>query len=242
MHGLCVAATVEGLQIEVLRGAGLPQPQEIDGTAAVADDGRVPGLSDDFLGVDPLWLIVAAVIAVVLDASIDRDVLAVLRASYLPGVTVLTPGVGVLDLLAVFKILLEDAELVIDTVAHCRVLQRCQRVEETGRQAPKPAVAQAHVDLFVKDICRVLTQLPQCLLDLIVDLHADHVIDHQATHQVLKRQVVGAACVGLVMARLGIDVLLQDAVANGIAGRQKPVPLLSRTHVTSQRVRQVVDD
>ena len=68
----------------------------------------------------------------------------------LPRVAEAQPLVGLLDLPAVDDLLLEDAELVADAVAERGHLQRRQRVEEAGREAPEAAVAEAGLVLAAR--------------------------------------------------------------------------------------------
>lgn len=60
----------------------------------------------------------------------------------LPRVAEAQPLVRHLDLPTVTNHLIEDAELVTDTVAHGGNVERCQRVHVTRRQAAEAAIAQ----------------------------------------------------------------------------------------------------
>ena len=74
------------------------------------------------------------------------------RASDLPGIRPAEPVVGLFVLPAVLDRLAKDAVFVAQTVAHGGKLHRGHRVEETGRQAPEPAVAQAGIRLLLQAV------------------------------------------------------------------------------------------
>ncbi len=80
-----------------------------------------------------------------LDAPIKRYHDGILRPFDLPGRVVDAPVVGLFDLLAVADFLPEQAVFVIDAVAEARQGERGQRIEKTGRQSTKTAVAQCSV-------------------------------------------------------------------------------------------------
>jgi len=61
----------------------------------------------------------------------------------LPRVAEPEPAVGPLRLPAADDLLVEDAELVPDSVADGGIVERRQRVHEAGREAPQAAVAEA---------------------------------------------------------------------------------------------------
>ena len=72
------------------------------------------------------------------------------RARDLPRILPAQPVVGPLVLPAVLDRLREDAVLVAEPVAHRGQLQGGHRVEEAGRQAPEPAVAEPGVRLLLE--------------------------------------------------------------------------------------------
>src|SRR5690606_17082129 len=74
----------------------------------------------------------------------------------LPGVALVEPVLGRLDLPAIVETLAEHAVLVADAVADCRDPQRRKRVEEARRQPAQAAIAKRRVRLVGDD--RVIVQ------------------------------------------------------------------------------------
>ena len=77
----------------------------------------------------------------VLDAAVQRHDAGVVGPLDQPGIIVRPPVIGPLALPAAFDDLLEEAELVVDAVAVCRVAVRGERVEEAGGKPPQATVA-----------------------------------------------------------------------------------------------------
>jgi hypothetical protein len=53
--------------------------------------------------------------------------------------------------MAMNELLLEQAELVVNPVTECGIIQCAQRIEETRREPPQTAVAQSHVHFGFAD-------------------------------------------------------------------------------------------
>ena len=141
-HRADEVAAAEGLEIEVLGGGRGPEPEGVDGLAAVAHHRPVEGDADQAGGPAgdraqrPLPH---------LERAVQPDLHLLVGARHLPGVRAAQPVVRLLLLPAVLDGLPEDAVLVAQPVAHGRELHGGHRVEEAGGQAPQPAVAQARV-------------------------------------------------------------------------------------------------
>ena len=139
-------AAAELEEVEVLVRGRPPEPQRVDGLAAVADDRPIVGnASEDRRQVrhhdQPPVLH--------LERAVERHLDGLPVADHLPGVGMAQPVVRVLDLAAVVDLLAEHAVLVAQAVADGRDLQRGQRVDEAGGQPAEAAVAQAGVGLFL---------------------------------------------------------------------------------------------
>jgi len=75
----------------------------------------------------------------------------------LPGIAIVQPLVRDLSLPAVVNFLLKDPEFVADAITNGRTLQRRQRIEITGSESAKPAVAQARLLLAGQHDVEILT-------------------------------------------------------------------------------------
>ncbi len=115
-----------------------------------------------------------------------------MRAHDLPGVRAAEPVVRLFLLPAVTDGLAEHAVFVPQPVAHCRELHRGHRVEEAGRQAPQPAVAQARVRFLFEQAEPVEILLLDGLLREGIEQQVRHVVGQRAADEVLHREVVDA--------------------------------------------------
>ena len=142
-----VVAGVERVQIEVvLVGLGLPQAQAVYLGSAVAHDLHVVGNGEDLLGAlggKP----VAAVLLVAHHVAAELHGDGTGGLAGLPGIAVLEPGVGLLDLTAVLDLLTEEAVAIAHAVAVAGDALLGHGVEEAGGQTTEAAVAQAGVAL-----------------------------------------------------------------------------------------------
>src|SRR5437899_1502740 len=67
------------------------------------------------------------------------------RSGYFPGIGPNQPVVRVFDLEAFLDRLPENAVFVTQAIAHRRDPERGERIDEAGRQAPEPAIAQTGI-------------------------------------------------------------------------------------------------
>ncbi len=146
------------------------------------------------------------------------------------------------DLVAVHKLLLEQAELVMNAVADRRQIERGQRIEETRRQTPQAAVAQAHVDFLLPDGVEVHAQLAECRAGRIDEACIVEIVLHQPAHQVLERKIIEPTHVLIVVDALRHNQAGEDGVTGRHRGRNPPVARSGRAHVPRQRIGQVPKD
>mmetsp|Transcript_1165 Transcript_1165/g.3729 ORF Transcript_1165/g.3729 Transcript_1165/m.3729 type:complete len:431 (+) Transcript_1165:2411-3703(+) len=181
--GLIVLAGIERLQVELLHGFAVPQPEIRRGRGAIPWDRDVASDGLHVLGRGPRPIAHRSV-----KAHGEADG----RPTNLPRVSGLgNPLVRDLHLLSVRgNALLEHTVAVTDTVAPARQVQRGHRVQEARRQASQSSVSKGRVDLRTchrlkirakgADRVGVLTLQPQ-----VVDG-----VGHRAAHEELSRQVV----------------------------------------------------
>ncbi len=93
------------------------------------------------------------------------------------------PLVGPLHLPAVDDLLLEDAELVADAVAHGRDLQGRQRIDEAGRESPEATVAETGLHFLLPQFVEVEAKLADRLAHRVVDAQVDQLVAEVRSHQ-----------------------------------------------------------
>ena len=140
MDRAVVVAKVEVLEVEQLDRFAPPQPEGVAGVDAVAEHRGVIRHALDPHGRDPADPVSPRLVGVAFGMAAEADVEAVVRTRDLPGIALLQPLVGDLDLGAVADLLVEDAELVAEAVADRRHLKRRKRVEVAGGKAAEAAV------------------------------------------------------------------------------------------------------
>ena len=230
-HGFLVTPAVEGLEIELFGGARFPEAKEVHRVGAVAGHRDVIGNAHQFLPAHPARDVVAAVVEDVLDVAIDLDLGGVLGAHDLPRGSVLHPGVGQLDLVAIAKFLLEEPVLVMDAVADGGKVQGRQRVQEAGGQPAQAAVAQPHVILLMAKFLVVETQFLQGVHHVAIDARAVEAVGKEPAHQKLQREIINPLGVAVVVHGRRGDHSLHDHALHRLGGRQPPIALRRRRGV-----------
>jgi hypothetical protein len=145
-----------------------------------------------------------------------------------------------LDLPAVLQLLLEDAELVAQPVAHGRDLQRGERVHQAGGEATEAPVAQPRIGLLVEDLLQRQAVGGQALPRVLEHLEREQVGLEPAPRQVLGGQVVYPLHVELSVAALGADPAVHDAIAGGVDHGLEQVARGGRDQVLGEGEPQVI--
>ncbi len=169
VHRSVIVAVVEHRKVERFGRFGTPEPQRVRGVVVVTEDRRVVGNADDDALGDPAYAVAPVLVGPALRAAAQLDLHRPLRTRDVPGRAEAQPLVSALDLPAVDDLLLEDAKLVADAVAHRGDLQRGHGIEKAGGQPPQPAVAQPRFLLLLQQLVEVQPQLRDRLLHLAVD-------------------------------------------------------------------------
>ena len=127
----------------------------------------------------------------------EADLLGLIHLGDEPGVAQAQPVVGLLHLLAVHDLLLEDAQLVADGIAGSGDLQGGHGVQVAGGQTAQAAVAQAGVRLLLKQVGGREAQVLQRVLQGIQKAQIVGVLFQGTAHQKFQRQVVDLALLAL---------------------------------------------
>ncbi len=131
--GIDIFAAIEIVEVKIGGCFGRPQTESIDSASAVADNRQIVGHADDVAGIDPAPFL-ALRSGDDVHAAFELNGKRVLGAGDFPGVAELEPLVGLFDLVAVDNLLIEDAEIVAESVADGGETQSGHRVEKAGRQ------------------------------------------------------------------------------------------------------------
>ena len=133
----------------------------------------------------------------------------------LPWVTVLEPFIGLLHLVAVFDVLLEDPEIVSQAIADRGKVQGGNGIQKTRGEPAEAAIAEARIDLVFPQILPIEPFLRHGRAANVFHLKIDDIVAHQASDQELKRQVIESLDVLLVMRLLSRDPSIDQLVPHG---------------------------
>ena len=195
------------MEIELRCCARIPEPQWGDGVGAVARDQDVVRNSVRLAPARPRRPVLAALLGLNpfnASAKPNRDRAVVPHD--LPRESFLEPGVGVLDLPAVFEVLAEHPVVVAQAVTVGGVVEGRQRIEETRREPAETAVAETGVRLLFDDGVEVEAEHLHRLAGGVEEAGGDEVVAHQPAEEVLHRQVVDHLRSRLVVGAPGEDL------------------------------------
>ena len=207
LHGLQVLAPGVQGHIHGHRALGVPQAQHVGVVGLVAGDLHVAGNGQNGGVAHVLGVVVALVVPVVHDLAAEPDLLGLIHLGDEPGIAQAQPVIGLLYLLAVHDLLLEDTQLVADGIAGGGDLQGGHGVQIAGSQTAQTAVAQARIGLDLKQIGGGEAQPLQGLLQGIQNAQIVGVLLQRTAHEELQRQVVDLALLALPHLVAGIHLV-----------------------------------
>ncbi len=191
-------AAAELLKIERVRGGGAPQTQRIDRLAAIANHRPVIGDADEGRG--GVWNHAQLACAQFKRAA-ERYWDALRRTHDLPGIRVIEPVIRALFLPAVANLLLKDAVLVAQSIAHRGQLHRRHRVEEAGGETTETAIAQSRVGLLVKDLPALTAVCAETRPHYGIEQEVHHIVAKRTADEKLDRDLIDAL---RILARIGL--------------------------------------
>ena len=177
---------------------------------------------------------------IALGVAAQLDLHRPLRTHQLPGIAVTKPFVGLLDLPAIGNDLIEDTELIADTVAQGGQLQRRHRIEKTGGKSSQTAIAKPWLFLLGQQFVEIKAELGHCLLHLVENPEIDQVIAKMRPHQEFGRQISDCACSLSGVGRGSADPALQQAVAHHEGERQITVGAACQRRKLALHVKEIV--
>jgi hypothetical protein len=218
LDGAAEVPLIEIVQVEVLRGPRSPEAQRVHGVSLVPHDERVVRDAEDGARGQPAHPWIPVDVRARLCASAQGHHLHVLRAWQLPRVPAVQPVIVPLDLMPVLDALFEDSEVVADPVADGGQAERGQRVHEAGGAA-EAAVAEARVPLLVEDVPEVEAALRGDRLRHSVQPEVQKAQAQAASGQELRREIVDALHVLLVVCALRGQPPVYQPIAHGVGQR-----------------------
>ena len=213
-HGADEIALAELLEIEVIGSRRRPQPEGVDGFAAVTDHRTVEGNADQRGGFAEDGVQGAAPH---LERATQFHLDFFLRPGHLPGIGTTEPVVRLLPLPAVLDGLTEHAVFVPQPVTHRRQLHRRHRVEETGGQAPESPIAQTRVRFLVEKAEPVQVLLLDGLPDQRFQQEIRDIVGQRATDEEFQRKIVDALGVLALIGVFREHPALRENVPHGVS-------------------------
>ena len=158
---------------------------------------------------------------------------AFILAAHRPGIAMLGPIVGRFHLPSILKGLLEQAEAIVQAIAAQGDILRGGGVQIARSQAAQATVAQRRI-LDILHIAQVRALLIEQLFYLVVHAQAAQVIVPQATHQIFRADIAGAAALAkilLILRPLGGDGE-HHSLSNGVV--QLEIMRVGKVHMIAR--------
>src|SRR6266516_3955111 len=159
-----VVTNVERLEIEGIDSLRAPQAQQICRVDLVSEHRGIVRDASDHARRNPANATAALLVGVLLRAPPETNVDCDFGARDLPRIAEAKPLVRDLHLPAIADLLVEDAELVPNTVTDRGDLKRCERIEVAGRKPAEAAGAEARLFFLVEEDLEIETELLHGLL------------------------------------------------------------------------------
>ncbi len=156
---------------------------------------QVVGRREDLVGVDPI--LERARPAAALDhATAELDAIKQIAARDFPGIALIEPQIGALDLPAVLDLLREQAATVAEPVATGRQIQIGHAVEKTRRQPAETAIAEGGLGLDLGDLVEIEPVLGKGSPAALIEPQIYECVHENAAGEKLHRQVAYALDAG----------------------------------------------
>ena len=115
----------------------------------------------------------------------------------------------------------EYAVLIAQAVAHRRKLQRCHRIQKTGRQSPQPAIPEPRVRLLLQDAQPIQSSFFSRSCDAWFLPQIGDVVCERPPQQKLHREVINPLRVFLLIHFFRTQPAMCQYVTHGVRERLK---------------------
>lgn len=189
LQSLPVLPAIKRTEIKLIKRQGLPESQSDGVVGCITRNRDIVSSSNNGLTILPNYLLLA-VLPFGSGATIEVDFVLNIDAFNFPRVAFGEPEVRSLELISILYELFEDAVLVSDSVAPCRVIQCCHRIQKAGSEPPETTISQASIRLFFSQSFVGVSQIFERLLEIGLKIEVDESILEASTNEKLKGQVV----------------------------------------------------
>ena len=191
----------------------IPKAQIVHRVVVIAHHRHIIGHRHDsgWVLVDQLQLPVAQILHV--SIAEEFHVNGLISLAILPGKTILKPVVGNLRLLAIYDLLLKEAELVVEAAAVARQAVGRHGIDEAGSQAPQAPVAQACIRFFFVNLRKFQFGIVlEHLLHSLLNAQIDEVGLQETAQQELDGEVINLLFLALVISTIGLDPVVGNVL------------------------------
>ena len=165
----------------------------------------------------------------------------VVRLREFPRVALQEPAVWFLDLPAVLERLAKDAELVANSVADGRHIERGEGIQEAGSQSAQAAVAQSRFDVQAEIVFQLQVEFGERFASCFGRAGVQQVLFQLLSRQVLGRQVIDELGVGRIVCFRRLAPALNQIVSHRVRKRHVDVVMTGRLNGLSVHVVEVFD-
>mmetsp|Transcript_56733 Transcript_56733/g.135121 ORF Transcript_56733/g.135121 Transcript_56733/m.135121 type:complete len:509 (-) Transcript_56733:400-1926(-) len=204
VNSIGILGRTVGVEVELLRGRGLPQAQVVGVVGVEARDGVVVGHGLHDLTANPSQAPVAILIDALRGVAVEAHRVGHVRPGNLEGAAVAQPIVRALHLSAILDVLLEHSIAVPDAVAPAREGECCHGVQEARGQSAEAAVPERGIILLLVEFLELHAQTIHRLRKVLLQVQVCDGILHVAANEVLRRQVVRPLHILLAVEAIGV--------------------------------------
>ena len=234
-HRREVITLIKFTEVNLAAGLGAPQTERVGRIGIKTRDNLIVGFRQDLFGFNP-----ARLFTFLLNASAEAHFVTRIMPFKFPRVAVLEPVIRRLFLPAVNDVLLKHPVVIADTVTTTRQAQGRQRIEETGGQAPKTAITQPRVILFVNQLFKVQPHLFQRAVHIFVDAQRQQGVRKRTANQKLHRQVINLAYFLRKLSTIRAQPALHHTVADGKQRGVEPLMLIGDSRIFTNDKHQLI--
>jgi len=219
-----MVARVEGVEQDRIDGHRRPQPQRVDAPATPAGHRRVIGHGEHaLLRLPDIFRLRVALAIDHLDHAAEADLDGALAPPELPGIAMVEPCVGQLDLPAVGYFLPEQAVHIADAVAMGGDVHARHGFHEACGEPPEAAIAERGVGLQRGDDVEIDAELRQRGAQLVHQAEIRHGVAHQPADQEFQREIIDTLAVLFIGALGRGDPAVHHPVPHHLRGGVEPV-------------------
>ena len=157
----------------------------------------------------------------------------ILRALDLPWIAVFQPAVRLFGLIPTDDLLPKQAEAIANAHAHTGDAQMGHRIQKTGRQAAKAAVAQSRILLAGTQLIQIDAKIAEPLPNNVLHLQIDQVVFQQTANEELHGKIMDLLLLEPNMPLGGLGPYLTDRAGQQI--RQHLILLKGRAFLYGLR-------